>query len=40
MVKDFTPGGVETAVRLGIKSWSADTGFGLSDFILGLLSPF
>lgn len=40
MVKDFTSGGIETAVRLGIKSWFDDIGFSLSDFILSLLSPF
>ena len=40
MVKGFTPGGIETAVRLGIKPGFADIGFSLSDFILGLLSPF
>ena len=33
-------GGVEAAIRLGIKSWFADVGLSTSDSILDLLSLF
>lgn len=40
LVKDHIPGEAKTAVRLGIKSWFAGMGLGISDCIFALLSLF